>query len=58
MSSVELTPRAITDLRREESPPAEMVARFPVMAAHIRSMTASTPSLRPSASSLLREVIQ
>ena len=46
--------RAITDLRREECPPAEMTARFPSMAAHIKSMTASTPSLRPSAASLLR----
>ena len=31
-----------------------MSARFPAMAAHVRSMTASTPSARPSAASLLR----
>ena len=46
--------RAITDLRKEECPPDEMAARFPEMAAHVKTMTAATPSSRPSAASLLR----
>ena len=54
INSQSVLKRAITDLRKEECPPAEMTKRFPAMVAHIKSMTASTPSLRPSAASLLR----